>query len=596
MNTITFYSYKGGSGRSLALANAAIYLAKFGFTVVTVDLDLEAPGLHYKFSGKEDGTPLKVERGVVDYIISFLTDGEVRAPLSDFMVTPLEAGVENNLIRLMPAGRVPSVEYWSKLSQIDWHDLFYKKGAKGVQIFRELQKRILDEFNPDFLLIDARTGITEMGGVATTLLADKVLCLVLPTLENLEGARAVLRSLKNSRRSAHLPELELMIAVSRLPEMASSEGERTFTEWILSVLNKPADDPSDSLNLKSIFVLHSDAALQFQESLRVGSGTNPDESLLLRDYLRLFATFIPNQLIDAKVHDLIDRAWEQLRHDPDAAIKEMEALAESFPHPENYRELLRFYRARNVEPALMLRRAQRLWEITRDSSDSYLWEVIARSFEPRPRYPRTEGEWRPDLSFVRSVWRRAGKKDPKFGTKLADAYNFEDEESIAADVLNEIIESSGASPSLVARSISMLNMAKRTDEAEALIQRYKDAFAPESEFATAWARHALRTKSTAALIEITKSSAIEKLRPTTMAMVYSAAGMADRAIPLAETMLKELRQKEVSPRDFEEIGQFFNDLGRWDEFEKVAAERYPTHMLSDLRDRLGKRRVLRRPH
>ena len=37
METITFYSYKGGSGRSLALANAAVYLAKLGFRVVALD-------------------------------------------------------------------------------------------------------------------------------------------------------------------------------------------------------------------------------------------------------------------------------------------------------------------------------------------------------------------------------------------------------------------------------------------------------------------------------------------------------------------------------------------------------------------------------
>jgi MinD-like ATPase involved in chromosome partitioning or flagellar assembly len=55
METITFYSYKGGSGRSLALATAAVYLAKLGFRVVALDFDLEAPGLHYKFSRNEDG-------------------------------------------------------------------------------------------------------------------------------------------------------------------------------------------------------------------------------------------------------------------------------------------------------------------------------------------------------------------------------------------------------------------------------------------------------------------------------------------------------------------------------------------------------------
>jgi MinD superfamily P-loop ATPase len=43
---ITFYSYKGGAGRSMALANVAWILASNGKRVLTVDWDLEAPGLH----------------------------------------------------------------------------------------------------------------------------------------------------------------------------------------------------------------------------------------------------------------------------------------------------------------------------------------------------------------------------------------------------------------------------------------------------------------------------------------------------------------------------------------------------------------------
>lgn len=44
---ITFYSHKGGTGRTMALANAGVALArrKAG-NVLMVDWDLEAPGLH----------------------------------------------------------------------------------------------------------------------------------------------------------------------------------------------------------------------------------------------------------------------------------------------------------------------------------------------------------------------------------------------------------------------------------------------------------------------------------------------------------------------------------------------------------------------
>ena len=46
---ITFYSYKGGTGRTMALANTAWILASTGLRVLAVDWDLESPGLHRYF-------------------------------------------------------------------------------------------------------------------------------------------------------------------------------------------------------------------------------------------------------------------------------------------------------------------------------------------------------------------------------------------------------------------------------------------------------------------------------------------------------------------------------------------------------------------
>lgn len=49
MRTITFNSYKGGMGRSTVLHQTAQRLADFGYQVVILDLDLEAPGIGAKF-------------------------------------------------------------------------------------------------------------------------------------------------------------------------------------------------------------------------------------------------------------------------------------------------------------------------------------------------------------------------------------------------------------------------------------------------------------------------------------------------------------------------------------------------------------------
>lgn len=49
--TITFYSYKGGNGRTMALSNVATLLAQQNpeDKILMIDWDLEAPGLHRFF-------------------------------------------------------------------------------------------------------------------------------------------------------------------------------------------------------------------------------------------------------------------------------------------------------------------------------------------------------------------------------------------------------------------------------------------------------------------------------------------------------------------------------------------------------------------
>jgi cellulose biosynthesis protein BcsQ len=68
---ITFYSYKGGTGRTMALVNLAWVLSSNDKSVLTIDWDLEAPGLHR-------------------YLRPFLIDPELRNTpgLIDFFETP----------------------------------------------------------------------------------------------------------------------------------------------------------------------------------------------------------------------------------------------------------------------------------------------------------------------------------------------------------------------------------------------------------------------------------------------------------------------------------------------------------------------------
>jgi MinD-like ATPase involved in chromosome partitioning or flagellar assembly len=205
LQTITFYSYKGGVGRTLVVANVARYLALLGQRVVALDFDLEAPGLHYKLlpPGQIRNAPVKT--GIVDYVHEFAVEGQIRDSLGDIAIElPMSSATKGSIV-LIPAGAVPTSNYWQKLAQINWYDFLYRGDARGAIFFLDLKERIQRELQPDFLLIDSRTGITEIGGVATTILPEKVVCLLLHNQENLEGARAVLRSLPRASSTAFAP-------------------------------------------------------------------------------------------------------------------------------------------------------------------------------------------------------------------------------------------------------------------------------------------------------------------------------------------------------------------------------------------------------
>jgi MinD-like ATPase involved in chromosome partitioning or flagellar assembly len=68
---VTFYSYKGGTGRTMALANVAWILAANGYRVLTVDWDLESPGLHRYFHPFLRDKDLHASDGVIDMIRRF---------------------------------------------------------------------------------------------------------------------------------------------------------------------------------------------------------------------------------------------------------------------------------------------------------------------------------------------------------------------------------------------------------------------------------------------------------------------------------------------------------------------------------------------
>ncbi len=69
MYVTTFYSFRGGVGRTMSLVNIAAHLAQTGRRVLIVDFDLEAPGIR---TYQSMGNPAGETNGLVDYIKKYL--------------------------------------------------------------------------------------------------------------------------------------------------------------------------------------------------------------------------------------------------------------------------------------------------------------------------------------------------------------------------------------------------------------------------------------------------------------------------------------------------------------------------------------------
>jgi hypothetical protein len=130
---ITFYSYKGGTGRSMLLANTAWILASNGYRVLTVDWDLEAPGLHRYFHPFLLDRELTATEGVIDFVTRFSIkamtpsgDGEGTewyrpfADLSRYAVL-LDWGLfpRGATLDFVPAGKQGSA-YAARVNSFDW--------------------------------------------------------------------------------------------------------------------------------------------------------------------------------------------------------------------------------------------------------------------------------------------------------------------------------------------------------------------------------------------------------------------------------------------------------------------------------------------
>ncbi len=210
---ISFYSFKGGVGRSMALINTAGILAgRRGFRVLVIDLDLEAPGLSYLNPSMPDVSSALTQRelplqlGFVDLLcdakrgqaadLFALTAAELAKRYTQEIRLPEELReFKEGSLHIMPAGRFDN-GYPQRFDSLNIGEL-YREGL-GEPLIRAFKKKLGEAGLYDYVLVDSRTGFSDEAGICTRDLADHLMVLSGLNRQNVEGTCAFLRALREA--------------------------------------------------------------------------------------------------------------------------------------------------------------------------------------------------------------------------------------------------------------------------------------------------------------------------------------------------------------------------------------------------------------
>ncbi|MEV1166963.1 FxSxx-COOH system tetratricopeptide repeat protein [Nonomuraea sp. NPDC049784] len=198
---VTFYSYKGGTGRTMAVANVAWLLAGNGLRVLAMDWDLESPGLHRFFRPFLDDSVISATTGVIDIVNEYrwaATSPRERGPewhLEYATVVPHAVSLEwkfpgAGTLDFVSAGQ-QNRDYSSLVSAFDW-DTFYERLAGG-RFLDALRADIKRHY--DYCLIDSRTGFSDIADICTIDMPDVLVDCFTMSDQGIDGAARVARAI-----------------------------------------------------------------------------------------------------------------------------------------------------------------------------------------------------------------------------------------------------------------------------------------------------------------------------------------------------------------------------------------------------------------
>lgn len=223
---IAFYGFRGGAGRTTALAHVAVLLASQQRNVVVVDLDLEAPGVD-RVLGAPRPEPGK---GVVALIRTALSASDP----DEFVLTHHLVAIAiggGSLIRILPAGVLDSgyVQALDDLGVPLWHVL------EGPSPLQTLLERIESELEPDAILIDCRTGLTGLAASAMFHFADQVVCFLPMSEQSGDGLDVFLKTVRAAREQRD-GRPDVVLVPSMVPD--GPEARAKLANWFVPLLEE----------------------------------------------------------------------------------------------------------------------------------------------------------------------------------------------------------------------------------------------------------------------------------------------------------------------------------------------------------------------
>jgi hypothetical protein len=201
---LVFYSFKGGVGRSTALAAFAIQRARMGERVVVIDFDLDAPGAGVLLAADERGTT--APGGVLDYMLERPYGKVTLDDYLHFCRRETVTGSTGEII-VFPAAQVDD-SYLSKLSRMDF-ELPTEAGEKHPLVM--LLEQIRVELTPSWILINSRAGLSDPAGFLLGGLAHMYVVFGTTSEQSWQGIRLIIKRLGAERVVQNKNQLDCLL-------------------------------------------------------------------------------------------------------------------------------------------------------------------------------------------------------------------------------------------------------------------------------------------------------------------------------------------------------------------------------------------------